>query len=347
MDEAIAVVGLTKVYGEGQRGVTPVKAVDQISFTVRRGETFGFLGPNGAGKTTTINILTTLLPPTGGTARVMGHDVVADAYGVREEIGIVPEISNIYEELSAWDNLMFTGRLYGVPRGERERQAEELLRAFGLWEKRDVLSAGFSKGMKRRLCLAMGLMHRPHVLFLDEPTSGLDVQSALVIREMIRRLRDEGVTIFLTTHNIEEASQSCDRVAIINYGKLAAVDSPENLRAAFAGMQSVEVAFVGGDAAMADLEGLPAVREVRRNGDKWRLYTDAPGQVIPAVVDCARACHLTIASLNTLGPSLEEVFVKMTGIAPPQPPADGGRGRGQGRPGEGQQSPAPRGRRMG
>ncbi len=271
MSAAIEVEALTKNYHASQHGVTPVKAVDQISFTVHRGETFGFLGLNGAGKTTTINILTTLIPPSEGVARVMGHDVVTDAYGVREEIGIVPEISNIYEEYSAWDNLMFTGRLYGVPRAERERQAEELLRAFGLWEKRVVLSAGFSKGMKRRLCLAMGLMHRPHVLFLDEPTSGLDVQSVLVIREMIHRLRTEGVTIFLTTHNIEEASQSCDRVAIISYGRLAAVDSPENLRATFTGMQSVEVAFAGGDAGTAGLDTLPGVREVRRSGDKWRL----------------------------------------------------------------------------
>jgi ABC-2 type transport system ATP-binding protein len=336
MSDAIEVEGLVKTYNEGQRGVTPVKAVDQISFTVHRGETFGFLGPNGAGKTTTINILTTLLPPSEGTACVMGHDVVTDAYGVREEIGIVPEISNIYEEYSAWDNLMFTGRLYGVPKRERERQAEELLRAFSLWEKRQVLSAGFSKGMKRRLCLAMGLMHRPHVLFLDEPTSGLDVQSVLVIREMVRRLRAEGVTIFLTTHNIEEASQSCDRVAFISYGRLAAVDSPENLRATFAGMQSVEVAFTGGDAGSAGLDALPGVREVRYNGDKWRLYTDVPGQVIPAVVDCARTCQLTIASLNTLGPSLEEVFVKMTGITPPTRPAEATEGHGQGRPGAGQ-----------
>lgn len=336
MEQAIEVEGLAKTYNEGQRGVPPVKAVDQISFTVRCGETFGFLGPNGAGKTTTINILTTLIPPSGGMARVMGHDVVTDAYGVREAIGIVPEISNIYEEYSAWDNLMFTARLYGVSRGDRERQAEELLRAFSLWEKRNVLSAGFSKGMKRRLCLAMGLMHRPHVLFLDEPTSGLDVQSVLVIRDMVRRLRGEGVTIFLTTHNIEEASQSCDRVAFISYGHLAAVDSPENLRATFSGMQSVEVAFARGDVETARLASLPAVREVRRNGDKWRLYTDAPGQVIPAVVDCARACDLTIASLNTLAPSLEEVFVKMTGIAPPDQSGEGGRGRGQGRPGNGQ-----------
>jgi ABC-2 type transport system ATP-binding protein len=316
MAHAIEVEGLTKIYGQGRRGVTPVLAVDHISFAVRQGETFGFLGPNGAGKTTTINILTTLLPPTEGAARVMGHDVVKHSYGVREEIGIVPEISNIYEEYSAWDNLMFTARLYGVPRAERERRAKELLTAFSLWEKRDTLSEGFSKGMKRRLCLAMGLMHRPRVLFLDEPTSGLDVQSVLVIRDIIRRLRDEGVTIFVTTHNIEEASQFCNRVAIIARGHIAAVDTPENLKATFQGMQSVEVAFCD-ECDAAALSGLSGVREARRFGDKWRLYTDAPGMVIPVVVDWARQQGLTIASLNTLGPSLEEVFVQITGLTLP------------------------------
>ncbi len=318
---AIEVEGLTKIYAQNRRGVAPVLAVDHINFQVRRGETFGFLGPNGAGKTTTINMLTTLLPPTEGTARVMGHDVVRDAYGVREEIGIIPEISNIYEEFSAWDNLMFTARLYGVSRVERERRAEELLSAFDLWEKRDVLSAGFSKGMKRRLCITMGLMHRPRVLFLDEPTSGLDVQSVLSIRKIIRRLGEEGVTIFLTTHNIEEANQSCDRVAIINYGKIAAIDTPEDLRATFQEMQSVEVTFLQETGVGADVDEelgrLAGVREARRFGDRWRLYTESPDRVIPAVVDWARRKDLTIASMNTLGPSLEEVFVRITGITPP------------------------------
>jgi ABC-2 type transport system ATP-binding protein len=320
--DAIKVQGLTKVYNQGRRGTTPVVAVDHVDFEVHQGETFGFLGPNGAGKTTTINMLTTLLLPTEGTAWVMGHDVVRNAYGVREAIGVVPEISNIYEEYSAWDNLIFTARLYGVPKAQREQQAEKLLTAFGLWEKRDVLSVSFSKGMKRRLCLAMGLMHRPQVLFLDEPTSGLDVQSALVIRDMIRRLQKEGVTIFLTTHNIEEANLACNRVAIIHYGKIAAVDTPENLKAAFRGMQSVEVAFGNGsERTQESLGQLAGVREASRFGDKWRLYTDTPGQVIPAVVDWAREQNLVIASLNTLGPSLEEVFIKITGITPPTRPA--------------------------
>jgi ABC-2 type transport system ATP-binding protein len=319
---AIKVQGLTKVYNQGRRGATPVVAVDHVDFEVRQGETFGFLGPNGAGKTTTINILTTLLLPTEGTVQVMGHDVVRNAYGVREAIGVVPEISNIYEEYSAWDNLIFTARLYGVPKAQREQQAEELLTAFDLWEKREVLSGSFSKGMKRRLCLAMGLMHRPQVLFLDEPTSGLDVQSVLVIREMIHRLQEEGVTIFLTTHNIEEANLACDRIAIIHHGKIAAVDTPENLKATFRGMQSVEVAFGNGsERTQESLGQLDGVREASRFGDKWRLYTDTPGQVISAVVDWARKRNLVIASLNTLGPSLEEVFIKITGITSPTRPA--------------------------
>lgn len=334
MSNAIEVQHLTKIYGQHQRGVTPVLAVDHISFCVRQGETFGFLGPNGAGKTTTINILTTLIPPTEGSAKVMGLDIVHEAYGVRESIGIVPEISNIYDEYSAWDNLMFTARLYGVPSGERERRAEELLKSFALWEKRDVISAGFSKGMKRRLCLAMGLMHKPQALFLDEPTSGLDVQSVLVIRKIIQGLQEQGVTIFLTTHNIEEASLACDRVAIIDYGKIAAIDTPENLKATFRGMQSVEVAFAYDAEEAAGLAQLDGVREARRFGDKWRLYTDSPGQVIPQVVDWMRERGLTLAAINTLGPSLEEVFIQITGVTPPsRPEGQGGPGKGKGRSG--------------
>lgn len=331
MANAIEAWELTKIYGQHQRGVTPVLAVDHIRFCVRQGETFGFLGPNGAGKTTTIHMLTTLIPPTEGTAQVMGLDIVRDAYAVREAIGIVPEISNIYEEFSAWDNLMFTARLYGVPSGERERRAEELLTAFALWDKRDVISQGFSKGMKRRLCLAMGLMHRPQVLFLDEPTSGLDVQSILVIRKIIRDLQEQGVTIFLTTHNIEEANLICDRVAIIDYGKIAAIGTPENLKSTFQGMQSVEVTFVQEAGEATQLAQLEGVREAKRFGDKWRLYTDTPARVIPQVVDWARARGLTIAAINTLGPSLEEVFVQITGITPPQRPSDmGGQAKGKG-----------------
>ena len=333
-NDAIQVSGLTKIYGA--RTPTAVLAVDHISFAVHVGETFGFLGPNGAGKTTTIGMLTTLSEPTEGTITVMGHDARRDSYAVKEQLGIVPEVSNCYDELSAWDNLIFTARLYGVPRGEREARAAELLKAFGLYEKRHLPTLGFSKGMKRRVTIAMALIHRPRILLLDEPTSGLDVQSVLLIREMMRQLHDAGTTIFLTTHNIEEANQSCQRVAIIHRGKIAAIDSPERLKQAFQSVQAVEVGFNGDDRVpYDDLARLPGVTQVREQGDKVRLFTESPGELIPLLVDWARAHKHTFASLNTLGPTLEEVFVKITGleIATREPEEDlrAGRGKGTGR----------------
>jgi len=198
MDNAIEVYNLTKYYGD-------LLAVDHISFRVRQGEVFGFLGPNGAGKTTTQRMLTTLLEPTEGRILIFGHDLARNPYPVKRRMGLVPEESTVYTELTAWDNLMFTARLYRVPRSERAKRAQELLEAFGLWEKRNVTVENFSKGMRRRLSIAMAIIHRPALLFLDEPTSGLDAQSARAIRDLIRRLNAEGTTIFLTTHQIEAA----------------------------------------------------------------------------------------------------------------------------------------------
>ena len=315
MTKAIDVEGLTKQYPATGRNVTPVLALDHIYFTVRTGEVFGLLGPNGAGKTTTVNILTTLLLPTEGKARVAGYDVVRDPISVRGQIGIVPEISNVYDEYSAWDNLMFTAQLYGVPRAERKVRAEKLLQAFGLWEKRKTLASGFSKGMRRRLCLMMGLMHQPDVLFLDEPTSGLDMQSVLVIREMINNLREQGVTIFLTTHNLEEANLLCDRVAIMQQGRIAAIDSPFNLKNTFQGRRSLEVTFGNYQPKIADFEKLAKVSEVQRVGETWRLYTGHPEEVIPAIVDWSRANQMPITSLNMVEPSLEEVFLHITDLS--------------------------------
>jgi ABC-2 type transport system ATP-binding protein len=312
---AIEVESLIKVYPSGRRGSKPAPSLDHVDFTVKPGEVFGYLGPNGAGKTTTVNILTTLMPPTSGEARVMGHDVVRNAYRVRERIGIVPEISNVYDEYSAWDNLIFTARLYDVPKAEREKRARDLLTAFSLWEKRDALAGGFSKGMKRRLCLAMGLMHRPRVLFLDEPTSGLDIQSVLVIREMIRQLREDGVTVFMTTHNIEEASQACDRVAIVQRGKIVAIDSPARLKNEFQGRRALDVTFAGGRPEPVSFDRIAGIGEVQQMGEKWRLYTAQPELAIPAVVDWSRSNKLTIANLNMVEPTLEEVFLQITGLS--------------------------------
>ena len=190
-------------------------AVDHINFSVERGEIFGFLGPNGAGKTTTQRMLTTLLTPTGGDININGHALDHDAYPVKRQMGLVPEESNVYTELTAWDNMMFTGRLYRMGKAGRADRAKELLETFGLWEKRDVKAENFSKGMRRRLSIAMAIIHKPLLLFLDEPTPGLDAQSARAIQVLIRELSAEGTTIFLTTHQIEEANQLCDRIAII------------------------------------------------------------------------------------------------------------------------------------
>ena len=306
MTNAIEVQDLTKYYGD-------LLAVDHINFEVRQGEVFGFLGPNGAGKTTTQRMLTTLLEPTGGRIVTFGHDLAHDAYPVKWQMGLVPEESNVYTELTAWDNLMFTARLYRVGRDERAERAQELLETFGLWEKRDVKVENFSKGMRRRLSIAMAIIHQPRLLFLDEPTPGLDAQSARAIRDLIRQLNAEGTTIFLSTHQIEEANQLCDRVAIINHGQIAAIDTPEQLKRAFRRVQSVEVAFEPDIPKTLKVSETFRVSHSVKMGDKWRLYTDDPSALLPLVMDYAQSQGLRVVSLNTLGPSLEDVFLDITG----------------------------------
>lgn len=290
-------------------------ALSDISFSVEDGETFGFLGPNGAGKTTTIRILTGISSPSDGTATIFGRDIVRETIAARKLMGIVPETSNIYDDLTAWQNLMFSAEVYGVRRSVRERRGKELLELFGLWKRRDDRARGFSKGMKRRLTIAMGLINEPRLLFLDEPTSGLDVQSNLIIRDVIRDLNSEDVTIFLTTHNIEEANLICDRVAIINKGRIAAIDAPEKLKGTIQSVQSVEVSFFHTSPELAEeMDRLAKVSEVRKEGDKFRLFTDDPSLVITQLTEYANEHGNGIVSLNTYGPSLEDVFIKLTGL---------------------------------
>ena len=305
---AIEVDHLSKHFGK-------LIALNDISFTVAEGETFGFLGPNGAGKTTTIRLLTGISPPTGGTATIFGKDIVRETTAARKQMGIVHETSNIYDDLSAWQNLMFTAELYTIRRKEREQRGKELLDLFGLWDRRTDRVHGFSKGMKRRLTLAMGLINNPRLLFLDEPTSGLDVQSNLIIREVIRDLTSRGVTVFLTTHNIEEANLTCDRVAIINRGQIAAIDAPERLKATIQSAQSVEIAFDRTAAGREeDLARLQGVSEVRKEGDKYRLFTQNPPDTITAVMEYAQVHETRVLSMTTFGPSLEDVFIRLTGL---------------------------------
>ncbi|HID93114.1 MAG TPA: ATP-binding cassette domain-containing protein [bacterium (Candidatus Stahlbacteria)] len=302
---AIRVEELTKYYGN-------ILAVDRISFYVERGEIFGFLGPNGAGKTTTVRILTGILKPDEGAAFLLGTNIARDPVRAKQFISVVPEVSNVYGDLSAWQNLMLMGKLYGVSKNQRKEKAASLLEKLGLYERKDEKTRRFSKGMKQKLLVAMALINQPQVLFLDEPTSGLDVQSARFIRETIMELKRNGTTIFLTTHNIEEANLVCDRVAIINEGKVAAIDSPEKLKGTIQRTQSIEVAF---DKMLTDLswfEKIPKVNRIQRLGDKLRLYTEAPNDVICHLVEYGKANRLNFISLNTLGPSLEDVFVKLT-----------------------------------
>ncbi len=313
MSHTIEVNNLTKIYPSSGSG-SGLLAVDQINFTVDQGEIFGFLGPNGAGKSTTQRMLTTLLTPTEGQILILGHDLADDAYPAKRQIGLVPEESNVYTELTAWDNLMFTGRLYRMSGADRTARAEELLKDFGLWDKKDVKAENFSKGMKRRLSIAMAIIHKPALLFLDEPTPGLDVQSARTIQKLIRQLSSEGTTVFMTTHQIEEANQLCDRVAIINHGKIAAIDTPEKLKQTFQQVQSVEVAFsLSAEALEEKLGTLPEVSTVLKIGDKWRLYTNSPPVLLPHLIEFSEKENLGIVSLNTLAPSLEDVFLQITG----------------------------------
>ncbi len=308
MTEAIEAYGLTKWYGK-------FLAVDHISFTVPKGEIFGFLGPNGAGKTTTVRMLTGMSKPSEGTARIMGYDIQADAVKAKEHIGVVPDISNVYVELTTWENLLFTGKLYGIPRHERRKRAESLLELFDLEEKKLEPAGRLSKGMRRRLCIAMALMNNSSILFLDEPTTGLDVQSVIKIRDLIRTLNRRGLTIFLTTHNMQEANIMCERIAIINKGRIVAVDTPEKLKNRARRLQSVVVSFdKTGRWVEEHLRKLQEPLRVVKEGDKYRIYTSDPSEVVRAVCDFAWKQGLKIVSINTVKPSLEDIFLELTEI---------------------------------
>jgi ABC-2 type transport system ATP-binding protein len=307
MSNAIVATDLTRYHGD-------LLAVDHVSFEVQRGEIFGYLGPNGAGKTTTIKMLTGLLRPTEGTAQVSDYNITHDLHKVKRSIGVVPEVSNVYGELSAWDNLTFAAELYNVERGERKKRAKHLLSKFDLYERRRAKVKSYSRGMKRRLTIAMALIHNPDILFLDEPTTALDVRSAVFVRDLIRKLKDEGITIFLTTHYIEEADQLCDRVAIINEGRIVANDAPEKLKHSVLGRHTVEVSFDGGNgkAKIADLKAISSCDDAVKQGDKFKLYTQQPDEILRGVMRYAENHGLKVVSLNTLKPRLEDVFLQMT-----------------------------------
>lgn len=290
-----------------------VTAVNDVSLAVREGETFGFLGPNGAGKTTTIRLLTGVLTPDKGTVHINGIDIHRHPLDAKMQMGVIPESSTVYGDLSAEQNLHLSGKMYGMPRARREERIEKLLSRLGFSEKRHNPVRTFSKGMKQRVSIACAIIHRPRVLFLDEPTSGLDVQSRRLVIDTIRDMNEQGSTIFLTTHNIEEANTLCRTVCIINKGQIVAQDSPERLKKMFDTTQSVEVSF--DRPVTRDLFAAEGILRAEPCGDKWRLYTDNPDRVLKYIVGRAGQESIGITSLTTSGPSLEEAFVQLTGCA--------------------------------
>lgn len=308
MGFAVDVRNLAKRYGN-------IVALDNVSFNVNQGEVFGFLGPNGAGKTTTIRLLTGQIKPTSGVAAVAGYDVIHESTKAKTHIGVVPEVSNLYDEMDAWGNLIFAAELYRVPKNERDKRAKELLQLFGLYERRTSRVGTFSRGMRRRLTIAAALIHKPDILFLDEPTTGLDVQSSRTIRNLVKELNEKGTTVFLTTHYIEEADQLCQRVAIINQGRIATVDGPEKLKASVEQHQIIDISFSPAENLEHKLADVDCVSNVVRVGDKFRLHVERTSQVIPLLVNFAKENDLEITSINTLKPSLEDAFVEITGIA--------------------------------
>ena len=256
-------------------------------------------------------MLTGVIKPNEGTAQILGYDILSEGLKSRQLMGIVPEMANAYVDLSAWNNIMLTGELYGIPKKDRQTRAETLLKKVGLHQRKDHLVKGFSRGMKQKLLLCMALINDPQILFLDEPTSGLDVESQRLIRNMIHELNEKGTTVFLTTHNMEEANQLCDNIAIINHGKIATIDSPERLKSRSSGLQSIEVSF-SEKVDTKELMKIQGVNRVRKLGDKLRLYVENPHVVIDELVEFTRRGGVKMISLNTLVPTLEDVFLKLT-----------------------------------
>ena len=308
MNAIIKAQNLTKQYGD-------ILAVNNLDLEVLEGEIFGLLGPNGAGKTTTIRMFTGQTKPTSGTATIANHDIIHQPTKAKQQIGVVPDVSNVYDEMSALENLVFAAQLYGVPRNEREKRALGLLELFGLYERRKDRAGIFSKGMKRRLTIAAALIHEPRLLFLDEPTSGLDVESSHMIRNLIKDLNEDGTTVFLTTHYIEEADQLCQRVAIINKGRIIAVDKPEKLKASVEKHQIIEISFDRNPDLEHRLADVKDIEKIVRFGDKFRLHVRNTSETVPVLVDFAKANGLSIVTINTLSPSLEDVFVRITGLS--------------------------------
>jgi ABC-2 type transport system ATP-binding protein len=306
MSDAVVTRSLRNVYGNGA-----VAALDALDLTVAEGEFFGMLGPNGAGKTTTIGILTTRVRATAGEAIVAGASVSIEPTAVRQRIGVVPQRPNPDRGLSVIENLIFHAAYFGVSRAEASRKSHELLERLGIAEKKDAKVDQLSGGQQQRLMIARALTHDPRVLFLDEPTVGLDPQARHQLWDILRELHRQGRTIIMTTHYMEEADQLCDRLAILDQGKLLALDTPANLKAQAPGDTLIEVAFDrDASAVVADIDG---VSKAEARGSILRVFSRRGGEIIPALIAAGEARGLTVNDIHISRPSLETLFISLTG----------------------------------
>jgi ABC-2 type transport system ATP-binding protein len=304
---AIEIDQLTKYY-DG------LLAVDGISFNVNKGEVFGFLGPNGAGKTSTIRMLVGLSRPNSGRAMVAGHNITDDIVEVKRRVGLVPEVSNLYDELSVWDNLVFMAQLYHVPRYDRTGRVEEILQSFDLLERKATKFGKLSKGLKRRVVISASLVHDPEILFLDEPTVGLDVASAHSLREYIEQLGTGDTTVFLTTHYIEEADHLCDRIAILVQGRIVVLDTPEEIKKQVRA-QSVIRAKLSRVPDGSLLQGLRTLGELEVEGRTISLKVEKTSESLNGLFGLASREGVSVEALETGQPTLEEAFVELTGMS--------------------------------
>ena len=296
--------GLTKKFGD-------LTAVDSVSFKVKEGEVFGFLGPNGAGKTTTVRMLCCLISKTSGEARIADYDVGkdSDSLKIRKLIGFVPDSVGLYDDLTAYDNLEFYGKLYGCAEAQRKENIERFLKMLGLWDKKDVTAGTFSKGMKQKLAIARALIHDPRVLFMDEPTVNLDPESAKTVRDFILELKKEKKTVFLNTHNLDEAQRICDRIAILNT-KLVAIGTAEELERSVRGRQTVIQLAQVNDGIIGALKRVSS-GEVTKDGNRITLEVTDPEKENPEIVRAIVGAGGDVQSVSINTSSLEDAYLKL------------------------------------
>jgi ABC-2 type transport system ATP-binding protein len=307
----VEITGLTKIYRDKQQSVT---AVDGIDLTVEPGELFGLLGPNGAGKTTTIGICTTRTLPTTGKVRIAGIDVVAHPAAARKNIGVVPQYNTLDRSLTIFENLYFHCKYFGFSGTAARERANTLLKQFLLLDRANSFPSQLSGGLQQRVQIARAIAHRPKVLFLDEPSAGLDPQSRIAMWDAVRGLRDEGITVVLTTHYMEEADELCERVAIIDHGKVLALDSPERLKTTLGANTRIELALRSDESPQPlaeKLRTMPQIRSVETITGGLRLFAQKIDGLLPELVEAAQSYGVRDISINE--PSLETVFIQLTG----------------------------------